>query len=158
MPQALISLGSNLGERAENLDRAVRELRLTPGMQVIAISSWHATQPVGGPPGQREFLNGAALLETTLAPHELLARLLEIEASLGRVRSERWGPRMIDLDLLLYDDLVLNVPDLVVPHPRMAERGFVLEPAAEIAGTLFHPTMGKTVSELAALLRAKQTS
>ena len=156
MPLALIALGSNLGERAKNLDLALKVLRLAPGVQVRAVSSWHATQPVGGPPGQGEFLNGAALLETTLAPRELLAGLLQIETALGRVRNDRWGPRIIDLDLLLYDDLVVNSTELTVPHPRMTERGFVLEPAAEIAGAMRHPTANETIAELAAMLRAKK--
>ena len=144
----LVGLGANLGDREATLQKAVDALRGTPGVLVRSVSKWHATEPVGGPPNQPEFLNGAAMLETTLAARELLDRLLEIETSLGRERREHWGPRTIDLDLLLYDDLILGLPDLVVPHPRMLERAFVLKPAAEIAGDLVHPVARRTIQEL----------
>lgn len=144
----LIGLGANLGERAATLQTAIEALRRTPGVHVQNVSSWYATAPVGGPPNQPTFLNGAALLETNLTPHELLAKLLAIETSLGRVRVEHWGPRTMDLDLLLYGDLVLESPDLIVPHPRMLERAFVLQPAAEIAGTMVHPIAQKTIEQL----------
>ena len=103
---------------------------------------------MGGPPGQPPFLNGAALLETSLAPHDLLDALQQIETDLGRRRTERWGPRTVDLDLLLYEQLVLDTPTLILPHPRMAQRRFVLEPAAEIAGAMLHPTSGWSVAQL----------
>ena len=103
---------------------------------------------VGGPEGQRPYLNGALLLETSLEPEALLTRLLQIEAELGRCRSTRWDQRTIDLDLLLYDSLVVRSPELELPHPRMAVRRFVLEPAAEVAGSMVHPTIGWSVDRL----------
>ena len=105
-------------------------------------------RPIGGPPDKQRFLNGALRAETSLGPHELLACLQQIENRLGRQRAERWGPRTIDLDLLLYDELVLDTPSLVLPHPRMAWRRFVLEPAAEVAGAMLHPTIGWTIARL----------
>ena len=98
-------------------------------------------RPIGGPAGQEPFLNAAALLETSLPPAELLARLQRIELHLGRTRETRWAARTLDLDLLLYDNLVLNTPYLTLPHPRMAFRRFVLEPAAEVAPEMAHPRL-----------------
>ena len=118
----------------------------------FARSSWRETAPIGGPPGQAAFLNGAVKLETPLPPHELLGCLQQIEGELGRRRAERWGPRPIDLDLLLYDELILTTPELVLPHPRMAWRRFVLEPAAEVAGSMIHPTIRWTLARLLAHL------
>lgn len=154
MPFALIGLGANLGPREETLGRAVDGLAATARVRVAAVSRWHVTRPVGGPPGQPPFLNGAALLETALDPHALLARLKTIEQALGRTRAERWAPRTIDLDLLLYEELTLDGPDLAVPHPAMAWRRFVLEPAAEIASRMVHPTTGWTVARLLEHLNA----
>jgi 2-amino-4-hydroxy-6-hydroxymethyldihydropteridine diphosphokinase len=144
----LISLGANLADRNAALDQAVRLLAADPALHVVARSGWRETQAVGGPPGQPAFLNGAVLLETSLAPEELLATLFRIEDLLGRVRHERWGPRTLDLDLLLYDQSVLESPRLVLPHPRMAFRRFVLAPAAEIAPDMLHPTLGWTIRQL----------
>ncbi len=154
MTVCLIGLGSNQGNRQANLQQALQHLQHTPGCSSLACSSWHTTTPVGGPPGQNDFLNAAVRLETSLPPQALLARLLEIENLLGRQRLEHWGPRPIDLDLLLYEDLVLNTPSLVLPHPRMAWRRFVLEPAAEVAADLKHPQIGWTVGQLLAHLNA----
>lgn len=117
-------------------------------VRVLARSSWRQTSPVGGPTGQDAFLNGVALLETSLTPESLLTLLLELESQMGRVRTVAWGPRTLDLDLLLYDQLVLQTPTLVVPHPRMAWRRFVLEPAVEIAAEMVHPILGWTLSRL----------
>jgi 2-amino-4-hydroxy-6-hydroxymethyldihydropteridine diphosphokinase len=149
---SLISLGSNLGNRQENLDAAVALLVAHPQIKLLARSKWRETSPVGGPSGQGDYLNGALKLETSLGPHELLACLQRIEDELGRRREERWGPRTIDLDLLLYDELVLTTPSLVVPHPRLAWRRFVLEPAAEAGGSMIHPTIGWSVAKLLAHL------
>lgn len=153
MANVLISLGSNVGCREENLQRGVDLLHGTPGIQVEGVSGWLATRAVGGPTGQPDFLNGAALLRTSLSPEALLARLQEIEAQLGRVRTERWGPRTLDLDILLYDDLVIETDRLRIPHPAMTWRRFVLAPAACVAGWMVHPEIGRTVQELLDHLR-----
>jgi len=148
MAPCLIGLGSNLEDRRATLDRAVKRLADHPAIRLKATSCWHETPPIGGPPGQRPFLNGAALIETSLSPIDLLGALRQIETDLGRRRNERWGPRSIDLDLLLYGDLVLDTPSLVLPHPRMAWRRFVLGPAAEVAGGMIHPPTGRTIRRL----------
>jgi len=152
MATALVALGSNLGDRRENLDRAVQALSDAPNVKAVAVSSYHHTAAVGGPQGQPEFLNAAVRLQTTLDPAALLSELQAIEQRLGRVRHEHWGPRTVDLDLLLYDELRLETPRLTVPHPRMAFRRFVLEPAAEVGGDLVHPPTGWTVARLLAHL------
>ena len=108
MPAALIGLGSNLGDRRQALDEAIGQLRATAGIENVAASSWLSSRPIGGPSCQPEFLNGATLLETSLSPAALWERLQEVEIALGRTRAQRWCPRTIDLDLLLYDDLVLG--------------------------------------------------
>lgn len=148
MSHCLIALGANLGDRRASLDKAVGSLRAWAGVRVLRSSRWHRTVPVGGPAGQGEFLNGCVLLETSLAPNAVLTVLREIEAESGRRREERWGPRTLDLDLLLYDELVMCSPELEIPHPRMAWRRFVLEPATEVAPEMVHPTTGRTIREL----------
>jgi 2-amino-4-hydroxy-6-hydroxymethyldihydropteridine diphosphokinase len=148
MVTAYIALGSNLGDRAGTLLGAVRALNATAGVWVVRLSTFHDTTPVGGPPDQPRFLNAAAELSTTLGPEELLRALLSVEEQFGRVRTEKDGPRTLDLDLLLYDDLVRTGPDPVVPHPRMHERRFVLGPLTEIAPQAVHPGLRKTVAEL----------
>ena len=152
MSSALIGLGSNLGDRRATLDRAIEALNATPQVQVVRVSRWFTTQPIGQSVGTDEFLNGAALLTTTLPPEMLLARLQEIENQLGRRRGGRWEPRTIDLDLLLYDELIREGPPLELPHPRMSYRRFVLAPAAEIAGAMMHPTVGWSIERLLAHL------
>jgi 2-amino-4-hydroxy-6-hydroxymethyldihydropteridine diphosphokinase len=127
-----IALGSNLGDREENIRSALRALGEAGDVRVLRCSSLHETEPVGGPPGQGRYLNAAAELQTDLSPRELLARLLEIERRHGRARTERFGPRTLDLDLLLYHHLVIAEPDLTVPHPRMWVRPFVMGPLSEI--------------------------
>jgi 2-amino-4-hydroxy-6-hydroxymethyldihydropteridine diphosphokinase len=146
--RALIGLGSNLGDRSTILDAAVAALGERPETRLIAVSRYHETRPVGGPEGQGDFLNAAAVVETTLGPHELLAFLHEIERRAGRVRTVRWGERTLDLDLLLYGDRVIDTHDLQVPHPRMAERRFVLAPLAEVAPGAVEPVTGCSIAEL----------
>jgi 2-amino-4-hydroxy-6-hydroxymethyldihydropteridine diphosphokinase len=148
MPVSLISLGSNVGNRQETLAAAVLRLSRLPGVRMLAQSHWRETAPIGGPADQSNFLNGAIALQNNFAPLELLAQLQNIETTLGRKREQRWGPRTLDLDLLLHGETVLKTPELVVPHPRMAVRRFVLEPAAETAGAMVHPTIGWSVAQL----------
>jgi 2-amino-4-hydroxy-6-hydroxymethyldihydropteridine diphosphokinase len=145
---AYIALGSNQGDRRDYLDRAIQALQEHPDIDVTQVSSYHETAPVGGPPGQPNFLNAAAELKTDLSARDLLNALLEVERSLGRVRRERHGPRTIDLDLLLYGSEVIQKPGLMVPHPAMHEREFVLKPLAEIAPRAVHPLMDASVQDL----------
>ena len=148
MANAYIGLGSNLGGRESLLNAAVDALRRVQGIRVVAVSPYFETEPVGGPPGQDRFLNAAARLHVDLGPEGLLDRLLAVEADLGRVRREHWGPRVIDLDLLLYDDRTIATERLTVPHPLMHRRRFVLEPLAHIAPDVRHPSLDKTIAEL----------
>lgn len=150
--QCLISLGANVGDRARAIEQALRALSAHPEVQAVRCSRLRATRPAGGPGGQAHFLNAAAVLQTSLPPAALLALLMSVEAGAGRRRDVRWGPRPLDLDLLLYDDVVLTGPSLRLPHPRMAWRRFVLEPAAEIAPDMMHPSTGWSVARLLAHL------
>jgi 2-amino-4-hydroxy-6-hydroxymethyldihydropteridine diphosphokinase len=150
MRTAFVGIGSNLGEREINLGRALELLSAEDGIEVSAVSEIRETEPVG-PVEQGPFLNGAARLETSLAPRELLERLLAVENRLGRVRTERWGPRTIDLDLLLYGNERIDEPGLTVPHPRLHERRFVLEPLADLDPTLEIPAKGSVSALLAEL-------
>jgi 2-amino-4-hydroxy-6-hydroxymethyldihydropteridine diphosphokinase len=142
--RAFIGLGSNLGDREENLRQALRALDATPGVQVVQASSVYETEPVGGP-AQPDFLNAVVEVETVLGPRALLEACMTIERALGRDRSteQRWGPRVIDLDVLAMGDLVVTDPDLEIPHPRLAERAFVLVPLAEIAPGVVIPGLGR---------------
>jgi 2-amino-4-hydroxy-6-hydroxymethyldihydropteridine diphosphokinase len=148
MPVCLVGAGSNLGDRAENLNAAAKQIGNHPQVDVVAISPFYRTSPVGGPGGQEDFLNAALRLDTSLAPDAMMRFLLEVERRLGRRRTQRWGSRTIDLDILLYDRESIDSPGLTIPHPRMAFRRFVLEPAAEIAAELLHPELGWTVGRL----------
>jgi 2-amino-4-hydroxy-6-hydroxymethyldihydropteridine diphosphokinase len=145
--RAYVGLGANLGPREATILRAVDLLAAEPGIDLLELSSLRETDPVGIT-DQPAFVNGAVALETTLPPRELLDALLRVERELGRVRTgERWGPRTIDLDLLLYADQVVDEPGLTVPHPRLQERRFALEPLAELEPELEIPGRGK-VSDL----------
>lgn len=154
----LIALGSNLGDRAANICQAIKELVAHPQVTLIATSTLHTTEPVGGPPNQGAFLNAAIRFDTSLAPRELLDLLLAIEKKLGRSREVSWGPRTIDLDLLFYGARICDEPDLQVPHPRMHERRFVLAPAAEIAAEMTHPVLRRSIGELLADLDRRESS
>ena len=148
MAIAFIGLGSNIGDREAHLASALEEIRRLPGTQLMKSSAWIETEPIGGPP-QGKFLNGAAAIETGLPPETLLHYLQKIEQKLGRpLKRIPWGPRVIDLDLLTYKDLLLKTPELTLPHPRMQERPFVLIPLAEIAPTWRHPQLGKSAYQL----------
>jgi 2-amino-4-hydroxy-6-hydroxymethyldihydropteridine diphosphokinase len=147
---ALIGLGSNLGDRRASLERAIAALTATPGVLVREVSSYHETEPVGGPSGQRKYLNAAGVLETTLEPLDLLRVLQGIETRFGRIRTVRYGERTLDLDLLLFDDRIINSPELIVPHPRYSERHFVLGPLAELAPTAIDPVTKRTIAEMLA--------
>ena len=153
---AYIALGSNLGHRQTALRSALAHIGRLPGTQITQVSTWLRTAPVGGPPGQGEYLNGAIAVRTKLPPQDLMTHLLAIEKELGRDRTRELhhGPRTMDLDLLLYGGQVINTATLIVPHPRMHERRFVLEPLAEIASDIVHPVLHQTIGELLSRLPA----
>jgi len=146
MKRAAIALGSNLGDSATILGQALGELERVKGITLEAHSQWYQTAAVGPP--QPDYLNGCAIVQVDLSPLDLLHKLLEIEQLFGRVRRERWGPRTLDLDLIFYDDLILETPELKIPHPRCRERAFVLLPLAEIAPDWRDPVTGKTILQL----------
>lgn len=149
--RAYVGLGANLGERETTIRAAVAVLRATRGVDVVAVSTLRETEPVGYV-DQPRFLNGAVALETSLTPRQLLGLLLAIERELGRDRTGvRWGPRTIDLDLLLYGDEVIDEPWLQVPHPLLHERRFALEPLAELDPELEIPGRGRVTDLLAPL-------
>ncbi len=152
MATCLIGLGSNEGDRAATLDAALARLDSALDVAVRARSDYVSTAPVGGPAGQGEYLNAVAVVETNRTPQALAEVLWEIERNLGRRRPKRWAPRPIDLDLLLYDSLMIETPSLIVPHPRMAFRRFVLVPACQVAADMVHPVVGWTLGRLLAHL------
>lgn len=135
MTRSYLALGSNLGDRLAYLQGAVDALARVPGVTVVAVSRVYETDPVGGPE-QGAYLNAVVAVDTDLDPHALLATAQQLERDAQRVRGERWGPRTLDVDVLLYDDLTIDTPQLVVPHPRMWERGFVLAPLRDVAPDL----------------------
>ena len=144
-----IALGANLGDREETLDQAVAAIGALPDITVSTVSRWYDTAPVGDE-SQPRFLNGAMVVSTSLEPRPLLEELHAIERRFGRDRAkeERWGARTLDLDILLFGERVVEEAGLTIPHPRMHERGFVLEPLAEIGAALRHPIRGESVGEL----------
>jgi 2-amino-4-hydroxy-6-hydroxymethyldihydropteridine diphosphokinase len=144
----LIALGSNLGDREATLAAAVEAIGTATEVRLLTTSRWRRTAPVGGCGPQPEFLNGAALFESSSSAAHLQTILQRIETQFGRERHDRWAERTLDLDMLLYGDEIISTPSLTVPHPRMSFRRFVLEPAAEIAGSLIHPTIGWPLEKL----------
>ena len=132
MTTAFLGLGSNLGDRVSNIREAIDRLGRSGEIRVLRISSLYETAPVGFAE-QPDFINAVAEIETSVQPLDLLHAILDIEKEMGRVRNIRWGPRVIDIDLLIYDEISIDLPELVLPHPRMGERAFVLAPLAEIA-------------------------
>lgn len=149
--RSAVALGSNLGDSRATLEAALETLNRTPGITLQSQSSWYQTKAVGPP--QPDYLNGCALLHVQMTPQQLLEALLKIEDRFGRVRQERWGARTLDLDLLLFDDVILDtqggeIPPLQLPHPRMRERAFVLVPLAEIAPDWIDPVSGCAIAQL----------
>ena len=145
---AYLALGANLGNRKRNIQNAIAALSTTDGITIQQISSLLENPAIGGPPGAPPFLNAAAEIKTTLGSHALLHRILGIEQSLGRTRRQKWEPRQIDIDLLLYGEEIISSQELVIPHPLMHERRFVLQPLAEIAPEAVHPTLQMTIDGL----------
>ncbi|MBU7007824.1 2-amino-4-hydroxy-6-hydroxymethyldihydropteridine diphosphokinase [Phosphitispora fastidiosa] len=150
MPRAYIGLGSNMGNPVLNLETALKRIDGIEGIRITATSSVYETEPVGYEE-QAWFHNCVAEIDTLFSPEELLCKLQEIENELGRVRLIRWGPRTIDLDILLYDRAVINTERLIIPHPRMAERAFVMVPLAEIAPDAEFPD-GRTAAQVTELI------
>jgi 2-amino-4-hydroxy-6-hydroxymethyldihydropteridine diphosphokinase len=151
---AYVGLGANLGEPRRQLTEALARLAAAEEVEVLRVSSFYLNPPLG-PPDQPWYINAVAQVRTRLAPEELLRVLHRLEAEAGRVRRERWGPRVIDLDLLLYNGVILTGSDVQVPHPEMHRRAFVLAPLAEIAPEAWHPALEKTAAELLAALDNK---
>ncbi len=141
-----IGLGSNLGNSLAILTGAIDRLKTHPQIELMAVSSWYITDPVGPP--QPDYLNGCVTIETSLTPLDLLKTLQAIESAFGRVRREVWGARTLDLDLLLYNDLIIDLPTLQIPHPHMCERAFVLVPLTEVAPNWLEPKSGDSIATL----------
>jgi 2-amino-4-hydroxy-6-hydroxymethyldihydropteridine diphosphokinase len=147
MTACLLGIGSNLGDRAANLQAAIEQIDRLPG-RLVAVSTFYGSAPIGGPSGQPDFLNAAVIVDTPLAPRELLVELQRIETQRGRVRSVPWAARPLDLDILLVQNQIVRHPELIVPHPAMVVRHFVLGPAAEIAADWRHPELQWTIGQL----------
>jgi 2-amino-4-hydroxy-6-hydroxymethyldihydropteridine diphosphokinase len=154
---AYIAIGANLGDREGNIRTAVRKLGETSGVEVSRVSTFLENPAQGMPDDAPAFLNAAVQVQTTLGSHALLHRLLEIEKEMGRVRLGRWEPREIDLDLLLYGNQIISSQELIVPHPLMHERRFVLEPLSEIASEVVHPTLQMTIGGLLESLTSRRS-
>ncbi len=148
MFKIIISIGSNMGERTDNCRRAIEALAALDGVSVLKESFFYETLP-WGKTNQQDFINCAVLVESDIAPLNLLEKLKEIEFNIGRNHEERWGPRLIDLDLVIYADVVMDNETLTLPHKYAHERAFVMIPAAEVAPEMIHPLLGKSVRKLA---------
>ena len=144
---AYIGIGSNLGTPEKNCTKAIEKISNTKDIKIISKSSFYQTEPIGGVQ-QGWFINSAIGIETDLSPENLLSVLLNLELAMGRIRKEQWGPRLIDLDLLFYGNLVLENKSLTLPHPEIQNRKFILIPMSEIAENLIHPTLKKTIKTL----------
>ena len=144
---AYIGIGSNLGTPGKNCTKAIERISADHDIKIISKSSFYQTEPIGGVQ-QDWFVNSAIEIKTDLSPENLLSVLLNLELAMGRIRKEKWGPRLIDLDLLLYGNLALKKKDLTLPHPEIQNRKFVLIPMSEIAENLIHPTLKKTIKTL----------
>ena len=147
MLPVLLSFGSNLGDRHATLNGAWHVLGQTDDIETIRLSHFYETEPVGGPAEQPQYINAAGIIHTTLSPLELLEVLQKIEADFGRIRTERWGARTLDIDILLYEDRLVELPTLTIPHIEMLHRQFVLEPANDIATDWVHPLTQQTIGE-----------
>ena len=147
MTTAYIGIGSNLGDKRHNCLTAIERIEQIPGCQVTGCSDWYLTKPVGVE-GQEWYVNGVVSLSTKMPPRDLMRRLLRIESDMGRIRTKRWEPRIIDLDILLYGHEIINEEDLTVPHPLMHLRKFVLVPLVQLAPDLIHPSLGVSMVEL----------
>ncbi|MCH9021483.1 MAG: 2-amino-4-hydroxy-6-hydroxymethyldihydropteridine diphosphokinase [Planctomycetes bacterium] len=152
---AYIGLGSNLGDRRGMIGQALSLLKACPEVELSGVSHLMTTAAVGGPRDQGDFLNAVARITCRLSAEDLLKRLLEIEDRLGRKRVEKWGPRTIDLDILLFGDRIIDQEELKVPHPLMSSRSFVMTPMVELAGDMVHPQLGKTMREILNLLEGE---
>ncbi len=148
MAECAVALGSNQGNSLNILERSLNVLNLIPGIDIKTTSSWYKTKPVGTPQPQSDYLNGCALLSVEQTPEELLTVLQATEIQFGRTDKGTLQPRTLDLDLLLYEDAIVNTPDLIIPHPRMVERAFVLVPLAEIAPDWIEPKSGNKIAQL----------
>ena len=155
MSTAYIGLGSNIGDKSDNIKRTLELLDQFDGLKIVKTSSYYETEPVGYE-DQDWFVNAVAKIDTVLSPGQLLIIFKKAEKLIGRKDRIRWGPREIDLDLLLYDQMIIDSPDLIVPHPRLHERAFVLVPLAEIASDLVHPVIKKTIAELLSELQSQK--
>ena len=153
LSRCAIALGANLGNPQATLEAALVALDRPPQIRLEAHSSWYCTTAIGPP--QPDYINGCAILQTSLSPSALMQTLLKIENQFGRVRRERWGARTLDLDLLLFDDVIMHSADLTIPHPRMCDRAFVLIPLAEIAPHWPDPIAGQTMQTLACKIAAQ---
>lgn len=146
MPRAYLSIGSNIGDRINYINKAIEKLKQN-NIKIIKSSNIIETEPYGYKE-QGKFLNMAVEIDSDLNPFELMKLILKIESELGRIRTVRWGSRVIDIDIIFYDSLIINEPDLKIPHPDMQNRFFVLKPLQEIAPDFVHPVLKKTITEL----------
>jgi 2-amino-4-hydroxy-6-hydroxymethyldihydropteridine diphosphokinase len=147
MFSVLLSFGSNLGDRHKTLNDAWHVLEHTENIQTVRLSPFYETEPVSGPAEQPKYINAAGIIQTSMPPMELLHSLQKIESEFGRVRAERWGARTLDIDILLYEDRIVDLPTLTIPHAEMLHRQFVLVPAQDIAADWIHPLTKKTLQE-----------